>query len=553
MLRIFIAYRRDDSQGFARSIHDRLALHFGQDAVFRDINDIEPGRPWEEAIDQALGSCEVFVLLIGRGWLEATDEEGNRRIDDPQDRHRREIETAIKRRIRMFVALMEDAHMPRRKELPQMSVGHESEGLQMVPALHALRIADHAFDYGIEELITNIEKAAQQARVTDEEREGAAKGQRETEAGPEPPPPARKREQEDRGGAEDEAVDSADGSKAKRKRRLWTLAAAGLGALAVALVAFLIVSAGDDGGGATVECSQTRAMEAVSSTEFESLVRELGAVPPGDPLFGGSGYVVDDLTCRDLTGDGIEEMVVQLACCTGGSPSPWAIFVAEDSEWELAFHRENIQAELSVQGDAVVEKSPAYLSGDPTCCPTTFRFGSVTWDGADFVYESEEASANRTIEVRSSGATRVGDFLPLTGSPLDAAQVFGPPSLVEPNDVLCVNEWRDLGLVINFVDLGGGDPCSDEGAVGSIELRDVFAEQAGWETDEGVRVGISADELREIYPDAQQQSFPGLRNVLVLIEGSTFIGEGGASPVLSARLKDDAVHELRISVGAAGD
>ena len=41
--RIFIAYRRDDSQGFAGRIYDHLAGHFGPESVFRDINDIEPG------------------------------------------------------------------------------------------------------------------------------------------------------------------------------------------------------------------------------------------------------------------------------------------------------------------------------------------------------------------------------------------------------------------------------------------------------------------------------------------------------------------------------
>ena len=181
--RIFISYRRDDSQGFARSIHDRLAQQFGPDAVFRDINDIEPGRPWAEAIDDALASCDVFVLLIGRRWLEATDDEGNRRLDDPEDRHRKEIETAVSRRIRIFVALMEDAHMPRRKELPQGSPGEEPTGLQLVPALHALRIADHAFDYGIEELVTNIERATEQAYVSEEasQPDTATSGQREAE------------------------------------------------------------------------------------------------------------------------------------------------------------------------------------------------------------------------------------------------------------------------------------------------------------------------------------------------------------------------------------
>jgi len=166
--RIFISYRRDDSQGFARSMHDRLAQHFGPDAVFRDVNDIEPGRPWAEAIDHALASCDVFVLLIGRRWLEATDDEGNRRLDDPEDRHRREIETAVNRRVRIFVALMEDAHMPRRKELPNGSPGEKPTGLQLVPALHALRIADHAFDYGIEELVTNIERATEQTHTREE-------------------------------------------------------------------------------------------------------------------------------------------------------------------------------------------------------------------------------------------------------------------------------------------------------------------------------------------------------------------------------------------------
>ena len=180
--RIFISYRRDDSQGFARSIHDRLAQHFGPDAVFRDINDIEPGRPWAEAIDHALASCDVFVLLIGRRWLEATDDEGNRRLDDPEDRHRREIETAVNRRVRIFVALMEDAHMPRRKELPQGSPGEEPSGLQLVPALHALRIADHAFDYGIEELVTNIERAAEQAHVSEEATQQLTAESRQREA-----------------------------------------------------------------------------------------------------------------------------------------------------------------------------------------------------------------------------------------------------------------------------------------------------------------------------------------------------------------------------------
>ena len=151
-LRIFIAYRRDDSQGFAGRIYDALVNRFGADAVFRDINDIEPGRPWNEAIDDALASCDAFVLLIGGGWLDA-ERAGRRRLEDPADRHRREIETAVARNVRIFVALMEHARMPDRTELPE-----DSSGLRTVPELHAIPIEDHAFEYAIEQLIRGIER-----------------------------------------------------------------------------------------------------------------------------------------------------------------------------------------------------------------------------------------------------------------------------------------------------------------------------------------------------------------------------------------------------------
>jgi hypothetical protein len=309
----------------------------------------------------------------------------------------------------------------------------------------------------------------------------------------------------------------------------------------------------DETTASTPECSKNAARRAVLDSDFEPAVRDLGAVPPGDPLFGQFGYVLADLICRDFTSDGLKEMVVQLGCCTGGSPSPWAVFTPDNGRWRLAFHRENIPATLSVEGDAIVEKSPAYAAGDPTCCPSTYRFGHIRWDGSSFIFESDEAAAARTIKVGTDGATRVGSFNPQTGSPQDAAKSFGPPSFVGPNDELCVNEWRDLGLVINFANLGGGDPCSAEGRVGSIELDSPFAEQAGWKTTQGVRTGMSAEDLRQIYPDAQTRSYPGLRNALVLSEGPRVVGDGGTYPVLSARVEGEQVTELRLSVGAAGE
>jgi hypothetical protein len=300
-------------------------------------------------------------------------------------------------------------------------------------------------------------------------------------------------------------------------------------------------------------CSKPAAKNAVADSEFEAAVRELGVVQAGEPLFGGSGYLVTEVLCRDLTADGAEEMVARLDCCAGNAPTPWAILSAENGVWRPVFYRTGTQASLSVRGGVTVETSPAYPAGVPTCCPTAGRTSRISWNGTAFEFQSDEASTNRRIRVGSRGVTQVGGFRVRDESPVDAAKEFGTPSYVGPNRELCVVEWRDLGLLINFANLGGVDPCSSDGRVGSIALADEQAAQAGWETDRGIEVGMSVRELREIYPEAKSESVPGLGEILVLIEGRSLVGVAAASPVLSARIADGVVDELRMSVGTSGE
>jgi hypothetical protein len=70
---IFISYRRAESAGHAGRIADRLIEHFGEDRVFRDVDSIEPGLDFAEAIERAVGSFEVLIAVIGRNWATATD------------------------------------------------------------------------------------------------------------------------------------------------------------------------------------------------------------------------------------------------------------------------------------------------------------------------------------------------------------------------------------------------------------------------------------------------------------------------------------------------
>ena len=95
--RIFISYRRDEAAYPAGWLYDRLAGQYGSAQVFKDIDSIKPGDDFVHVITRAVASCDVLLALIGAQWLTATNEQGRRRLDDPEDFVRLEIEAAMSR------------------------------------------------------------------------------------------------------------------------------------------------------------------------------------------------------------------------------------------------------------------------------------------------------------------------------------------------------------------------------------------------------------------------------------------------------------------------
>ena len=93
---IFLSYRREDAPLPAHLLFDELLRRFGAREVFMDVG-LTPGVDFVEELDRALADCRVLLAVIGKGWADAHDKEGRRRLQDPDDFVRMEIGTALAR------------------------------------------------------------------------------------------------------------------------------------------------------------------------------------------------------------------------------------------------------------------------------------------------------------------------------------------------------------------------------------------------------------------------------------------------------------------------
>ena len=116
---IFVSYRWQESSHFTGRLCDRLLESFGTDRVFLDVDKIEPGVDFAQAINRAVASCKVLLAIIGPRWLTITDERGRRRLENVDNFVRLEIKEALARNVRVIPILVDDAVMPGRQDLPE--------------------------------------------------------------------------------------------------------------------------------------------------------------------------------------------------------------------------------------------------------------------------------------------------------------------------------------------------------------------------------------------------------------------------------------------------
>lgn len=153
---IFMCYRRDDTEFPAARLYDRLTSHFSTSVVFKDSNSIEPGHDFVEAINTVVGACDVLLALIGHRWLSITGPDGRRRLDDPGDFVRLEIEAALERNIRVIPILVAGARMPGANELPP--------SLAKLAYRQAFKLSAGGFEAETQRLLSVLDQALTEAQ-----------------------------------------------------------------------------------------------------------------------------------------------------------------------------------------------------------------------------------------------------------------------------------------------------------------------------------------------------------------------------------------------------
>ena len=161
---VFISYRRNDSGYAAGRLFDRLSQHFGSDRIFMDIDTIELGDDFVHVIETAVTSSDVVVSIIGSQWLSATNAEGRRRLDDPNDFVRLEIASALDMDVDIIPILLEGVEMPLPEQLP--------DTLKPLTRRNGISVSNMRFNADVDRLIRGIE-AIFDARAAREAAESA--------------------------------------------------------------------------------------------------------------------------------------------------------------------------------------------------------------------------------------------------------------------------------------------------------------------------------------------------------------------------------------------
>lgn len=146
--KVFLSYRREDSLAYARLLRRSLVEYIDADSLFMDLDTIEDGDDFIDAIEAAIRNCEAVIVVIGPTWSKVTDSNGLRRLEKGDDFVRLEIAIAFQENKLVLPVLVGGASMPGESELPA--------DISPLWRRHARELSDSRWDYDVGQLAAAI-------------------------------------------------------------------------------------------------------------------------------------------------------------------------------------------------------------------------------------------------------------------------------------------------------------------------------------------------------------------------------------------------------------
>jgi TIR domain len=154
---VFLSYRRRDSGPWMDRLQERLELRFGEDLVFRDLDDLRVGGDFLSQIRAGIRSADAVLILIGPRWLDGGRHGGRARLHRRGDVLRREIEWALSSRKGAVVpVLVGGASMPDQEALPA--------SIRSLRAQQARSLGDASWDADCSALFEGLRRVLRRVR-----------------------------------------------------------------------------------------------------------------------------------------------------------------------------------------------------------------------------------------------------------------------------------------------------------------------------------------------------------------------------------------------------
>ena len=153
-VRVFISYRRGETQDLVGRLRDYLGRKLGEDNIFLDVDSIEVGDDFDSVIRKTLREVDAVVCVIGSDFDPG-------RLAEQDDYVRRELREAFAQEKRVFPVVAKGAQMPTAAELPK-----ELKALAGIQAAD-LR-SDHDFHRDVDELVKSLNRSTGRAKWTAE-------------------------------------------------------------------------------------------------------------------------------------------------------------------------------------------------------------------------------------------------------------------------------------------------------------------------------------------------------------------------------------------------